>query len=142
MNQKNIEKLIPIALIELNNSTPDYKLVNPDDSIDSTYYSYIDSFGISVRMSGLITTLTFYKPLNDEDERKKKHSRVKIYNLFARVLKKGDLLKDWNGDFLQYVIANKEDTIKKLYIRNRIIETAAACKLAIKTFKKNIVEEE
>ncbi|MEW6194396.1 MAG: hypothetical protein AB1521_04460 [Bacteroidota bacterium] len=152
MNQKNFEKLIPIALDVLNNDEEIKRnLINEDNSIDSTYFSYIDSFVPAARLSGLLLTLQYYKThkpktsnTEDNNPNPSKHSREKIYYLFSLVLKKSELLPGLSNDndIYDFYNANRSDSVKKIIIRNRLVETATACKYAIKSFEKKSDKED
>ena len=129
MNQERINRMIPVAIQKINK----YLVVreNGEELLPSNYSSYMDSFGISVRMSGLLQTVAFY----EKDENKKL-----INKLLLEVLLENDKsLKD--KELLSVVCEKIEDPAEYRKFEERVIEATIACKLAMKTFKKKKVEE-
>jgi len=133
MNEKRIEQMIPIAM----NILPTLGILTPDGELPSNYSGYIDSFGPTVRQSGLIQAVTF----NEKEERKK------INELLFKVLEKSEkeTLKTFgidisNGDNLVKLVG-KVSGLKKAKLQKLILEAVVACKLAMKTFHKIKVED-
>ena len=136
MNQERINRMIPVAIQKIKEAKLDDNkdlLVkeNGEELLPSNYSSYMDSFGISVRMSGLLQTVAFY----EKDENKKL-----INKLLLEVLAEND--KSLKEKKLLSVVCEKiEDPTEYRKFEERVIEATIACKLAMKTFKKKKVEE-
>ena len=141
MNQERINRMIPVAIQKIN----EYLVVreNGEELLPSNYSSYMDSFGISVRMSGLLQTVAFYEKDEKKDEEKdgKKDGNRKLINtLLLEVLAEND--KSLKGKELLSVVCEKiKDPTEYRKFEERVIEATIACKLAMKTFKKKKVEE-
>ena len=136
MNQERINRMIPVAIQKIKEAKLDDNkdlLVkeNGEELLPSNYSSYMDSFGISVRMSGLLQTVAFY----EKDEKRKP-----INKLLLEVLAEND--ESLKGKELLSVVCEKiKDPTEYRKFEERVIEAAIAYKLAMKTFKKKKVEE-
>jgi len=136
MNQERINRMIPVAIQKIKEAKLDDNkdlLVkeNGEELLPSNYSSYMDSFGISVRMSGLLQTVAFY----EKDEKRKL-----INKLLLEVLHEND--KSLVGENLLDIVCEKiKDPAEYRKFEERVIEATIACKLAMKTFKKKKVEE-
>jgi CRISPR/Cas system CMR-associated protein Cmr5 small subunit len=128
--------MIPVAIQKIKEAKLDDNkdlLVkeNGEELLPSNYSSYMDSFGISVRMSGLLQTVAFY----EKDEKRKL-----INKLLLEVLAEND--KSLKGKELLSVVCEKiKDPTEYRKFEEHILEAAIAYKLAMKTFKKKKVEE-
>lgn len=115
MYNKNLEKLIPIALEVIENSKKEMSI---DGKIKSEFNGYFSSFGPSVLMAGLKQTVMFY-----EDKDKKLVNKI-IFEILKEML--------WN---------EKESSLHDLVlthnplIKSRVLDVVTACKLAIRTFE-------
>lgn len=96
--------------------------------IDSTFKSYISSFGGSIIQSGLQGTLMTFEA---------NESKKKIINLLFDVYNKSytDTVNQTNGVYFR-TIKTKTEADKKL-IRNRLVDMAVAVKLAMRCFETN-----
>ena len=112
MNKKNIDKLIPNAIIKLK------ELQGKDGAIDKVYQGYLASFGPTVISSGIIKTVTIYI---DESESNKK--RKKVTNIMF------SLIDEDPKAFIQ-----ESKNLTNYAMKNKILEANIACKLAIRTF--------
>lgn len=143
MNQKRIEKMIPIAIevlptipVDSDDTKSDTKkyIVN-NDELASNYSSYIDSFGPTLRQSGLIQVVFFNEKNKD---------RQAINKLIFEVLKQyygenfdGLLDNNKKVDNLKDLVKRfEDDPVKKRKLEKMVLEAVIACKLAMKTFKK------
>ncbi len=130
MNNKNIEKMIPLAMdaLSCNKKEKQLKIVNEQNEIPSNYTGYVAAFAATVIQSGLLPTLTFY---NQPDK-----SRQKIISLFIQVLNAMPFGENLSGNDLLKDMAILYQGDGKLKWKSYFLETATACKLAMKTFKK------
>ena len=139
MNQKKIDNMIPIALKHLISPHDDFKKIKTHDGkIKSKYAGYIASFGPSVIQAGIAKTLAFYMKGENAD-------RPVIADFVKHVLLEGnDILADRNKNkkLLNIYLdeTNGKTTLQKLNFRDKILEAATACKLAMFTYE--MVEEE
>jgi len=144
MNQERINRMIPVAIQKIKEAKLDDNkdlLVreNGEELLPSNYSSYMDSFGISVRMSGLLQTVAFYEK-DEEKDGKKSGNRKLINKLLIEVLAEND--ESLKGKELLSVVCEKiKDPTEYRKFEERVIEATIACKLAMKTFKKKKVEE-
>jgi len=115
MNKKNIDKLIPKAIHELN------KLVK-NGAIDKVYQGYLASFGPTVIASGLLQTVMFYSA----DEKKNEVIKI-MYELIKDQI-------DSNHQTMKGML-NENENYKNYAIKNKILEANIACKLSIRTFE-------
>lgn len=109
------------------------KTIVKNGKIDSTFKSYISSFGGSIIQSGLQGTLMTFEA-ND--------SKKKIINLLFEVHNASfitDTINQTNGAYYR-TIKTKSEAEKKL-IRNRLVEMAVAVKLAMRCFETNENEQ-
>lgn len=116
MSKKNIEKYIPAALQELNNSF--------EDAIPSSYNGYISSFGASIIQSGLKPTLALFENVNA--------STLESIELLPTIILKILDPDTQETSLLRYVSASHEDAN---YLKRKIIDISIAVKLSIRTFK-------
>jgi CRISPR/Cas system CMR-associated protein Cmr5 small subunit len=134
MNQRKIDEMIPIALRNLNSTQDDFKNIKtPEGKIKSKYAGYIASFGPSVIHAGIAKTLAFYAKEGDAD-------RETIANYIKHVLLEGNLniAESNKGKKLLNLYldeTNGKPTLQKLNIRDKILEAATACKLAMYTYE-------
>lgn len=106
MSKKNIETMIPKALVLVENT-----FVN-SGKVESKYFSAVANFGVSVLQSGKHATKLFYEAKKDE--------RDKIPTLVV------DLVKEVREVAKSFEKLDKKD----------ILDASTALKLAIRTFKK------
>ena len=120
-NNKHIEKAI-VFLDEPND-------LGKDGKIDSTYKSYISSFGGSIIQSGLMGTLLTFEA---------KKNKVKIINaLFANynAIYSVDTIEKTDGSYYRTIKTKTDD--EKKDIRNKLVDMAVALKLAMRCFETN-----
>jgi CRISPR type III-B/RAMP module-associated protein Cmr5 len=137
--------MIPVAIQKIKEYLVERE--NGEELLPSNYSSYMDSFGISVRMSGLLQTVAFYEKDEKKDEEKdeekdgkKDGNRKPINKLLLEVLAEND--ESLKGKELLSVVCEKiKDPTEYRKFEERVIEATIACKLAMKTFKKKKVEE-
>ena len=115
MNKKNIDKLIPQAMQELQS-------FSKNGVIDKKNQGYLASFGPTVISSGILQTVMFYTA--DKD----KNKMIKI--MFTLI--KDDLQGNYTS--MQEML-NDNSNYKDYSIKNKILEANIACKLAIRTFE-------
>ncbi|MEW6509186.1 MAG: type III-B CRISPR module-associated protein Cmr5 [Bacteroidota bacterium] len=138
MNLKKVDELIPVALQLLENPSDDFKNIKTtENKIPSKYAGYIASFGPSVIQAGIAKTLAFYKKGETAD-------RPIITNFVKHVLVDGNpnLKLDKNKELLTLYLenanqqtTNQQTTLKRLNFRDKILEAALACKLAMFTYE-------
>jgi len=133
MNQRKIDDMIPIALNFLASPLEQFKNIKTaQGKIKSKYAGYIASFGPSVIQAGIAKTLAFYVKPGEAD-------REIIAEFIKYVLIEGYSLNDVNrnNDILSMYLVkiNGQPTLTKLNFRNKILEAATACKLAMLTYK-------
>lgn len=127
--KKRIEKLVPVAIKEAGET-----LIKKDKNgnnlgyIPKEFKGYISSFGASVIQSGLIPTLAFFS--NDEGS---KENRSKILDAIFQILE----LKSESNNLLKYVVDkyDGDEEFDKELLKEKIMDTATALKLAIRTYK-------
>ena len=132
MNQKRIEQMIPIVMDIL----PTIGILTPDGKLPSNYSSYIDSFGPTVRQSGLMQAVAF----NEKNE-----DRKLINVLLFEVLEKAEkeVLQTCGIDIsnsnslVELVKSVLNDNLKKKKLESLVSEAVVACKLAMRTFPKS-----
>ncbi|MEG8947976.1 type III-B CRISPR module-associated protein Cmr5 [Rosettibacter firmus] len=139
MNLKKVDELIPVAIQLLEDPEDDFKNIKTtENKISSKYVGYIASFGPSVIQAGMAKTLAFYKKSGTAD-------RSVITNFIKHVLIKGnsDLKLDKNKDLLTLYLenTNNQPTLKRLNFRDKILEAALACKLAMFTYETKEEEQ-
>jgi len=129
MNQKRIEKMIPIAMVAIVNLG---RILDTEGKLPSNYSGYVDSFGPTVRQSGLMQAVAF----NEKNE-----NRQLINELLFKVIKECE--KETLNAFGRYgnlkeLVASvtTSDNWKKKKLESLVLEAAVACKLAMRTFPK------
>ena len=120
---KKVESLIPDAIASLKNFIGGGK-----HTIPAEYNGYINSFGISIRQSGLIPTLAFYSKKAQASE----EDRTKILDILF------DLVKTLKTDYDRYknlliMVLENMDHID--VIQKDIMTAAIAVKYAIRVFQ-------
>lgn len=138
MNQKKIDDMIPIALRLLASPHADFaNIKTPEGKIKSKYAGYIASFGPSVIQAGIAKTLAFCMKGEEAD-------RTVIADFVKHVLIEGYHLDDSNkSKRLLYIYldeTNNKPTLQKLNYRDKILESATACKLAMFTYETDEAE--
>jgi len=129
MNNRNIDKMIPIAMSIINSK--DAGLLDDQKKIDSKYFGYINSMGATVIQSGMKQTLIFYKA------EKENADRDKIYRLLQAVLKNAGILPVEVNDLYEYTEQKFNGSrIEYNLWQSHINEAIIACKLSIRTFSK------
>jgi len=130
MNKRRIENMIIKAMEILNQDRNE--IVN-SGKIPSEYNGYIASFGPTVIQSGLVQTLTFYCR-NDG----KAKDRRKILNLICNTLVNAEYLDNDEIEKVSKLSAyvRSKDETERISLKSLILECAAACKLAMRTFPK------
>jgi len=136
MNRKNIESMIPLAVKIIGESG----IVHPNKDgikeIKSEYFGYVDSFGPTVIQGGLLQACAFY---SQED---KKADRKNISDIIKKVLlTSGFIPNRFQGDESLSDITEKvmcpPTGPDYVFWRERVLEAAIACKLAIRLFHKD-----
>lgn len=118
MYNKNLEKLIPIALKVIENNK---KNMSKDGKIKSEFNGYFASYGPSVLMAGLKQTVMFY---DDKEKKDKKLVNSIIFNILKEM--------KWDENILSLhdLVLTHNPLIK-----SRVLEVVTACKLAVRTFE-------
>ncbi|OIP31766.1 MAG: hypothetical protein COW04_13450 [Deltaproteobacteria bacterium CG12_big_fil_rev_8_21_14_0_65_43_10] len=134
MNKKRIEEMIPIAMEILNSEKEEIKdIIQKKDGekvLISKYDGYIASYGPTIRQSGLMQAVNFH-------ENHKTGDRKKINDLIVNILKdSGFIGGDESSNLSKLVMNYDSDPAKKSKITILILEAITACKLAMRTFKK------
>ncbi|GAB6074427.1 type III-B CRISPR module-associated protein Cmr5 [Nautilia lithotrophica] len=114
---KRVEKYIPDVLEILHTKFPNGK-------IQKVYNGYISSFGASVMMSGLRSTVAMFESNTSSSEA----DRKKIVDIILEVLKKENNIIE--NSLLEYIVKFDNDK----YLKNKILDIATAMKLCIRTF--------
>lgn len=104
------------------------KIIVNHGKIDSTFKSYISSFGGSIIQSGLQGTLMTFEA-ND--------SKKKIINLLFDVYNKSFIDTVNQTDKTYYRTIKTKTEVDKKLIRNRLVDMAVAVKLAMRCFETN-----
>jgi hypothetical protein len=141
MNQKNIEKMIPVAVDILEQD--ELKLLKNDkakNGIESKYFGYLASFGPSVNQAGIVKTAAVYSKGDAGNDKEK------IADLIKKVLINAGF---YNGAeygslnlYKLYIKITNNNTANVRSTRQRILECATACKLSMNMFTKIKSEEE
>lgn len=129
---KTYDKLLPDALKAVKNN----KIANDKGIVYRQYNGYISSFSANVIQSGLLATVVLYS--NENAHTEEERGRIHILNAIKEVLAKvySKEYKDIeNKKLYQIVLEYQNDTSKKRTLQRRILDTASALKLAIRTFK-------
>ena len=96
-------------------------------TIDSTFKSYISSFGGSIIQSGLMGTLMTFEA--NKNKVKIINALFAIYNLnFSE-----NIIERTNGSFYRTIKSKSESEKKE--IRNKLVDMAVALKLAVRCFE-------
>jgi len=127
MNKKWIEEMIPIAMDGLGEIG-----ILTDGKLPSNYSGYIDSYGPTIRQSGLMQAITF----NEKKERAKINSLIKL------ILEKSGYIESSADkrltDIVKIASTNSDE---KARLQRLILEAIVACKHAMRTFPKKIVKD-
>jgi len=130
MNKKRIEEMIPVAMDILSKNTCD--ILTDDGKIPSNYSGYIDSYGPTIRQSGILQAVTF----NEKEKRKK------INCLLELVLKEdGYIENNSNKKLINFVKEASGNSEEKARLQRLILEAITACKHAMKTFPEHKVKD-
>ncbi len=130
MNKKRIERMIPIAMDALKDTTS--MILTKDGKLPSNYSGYIDSYGPTIKQSGILQAVAFNE----------KEQRENINSLLALVLTKAGYIE--NTSLKRLIVFVKEastDYAQKTKLQTLIFEAIIACKLAMRTFPKIKVED-
>ena len=133
MNKKRVDELIPCAyevLRELN-------ICEEDESnsgswvVDSTYKSYISSFGAAVTMGSLVSAAAFFAATSKENKKRTSADRGKIGKAVLEVLKKKNpnIRED---NLFEYVKKHGQTARTK----ELVLDAAVALKLALNLYPK------
>ncbi len=133
MNKKRVDELIPHAyevIKKVDICGKDKK--DPEKLVvDSTYASYISSFGAAVTMGSLISAVAFFATSPEENKKRTDADRGKIGKAIFEVLKL------WNPDISE---SNLFDYVKKhgktRQTKELILDAAVALKLALNLYPK------
>ncbi|MGD8782036.1 MAG: type III-B CRISPR module-associated protein Cmr5 [Ignavibacteria bacterium] len=145
MNQKRIEKLIPLAfeIIDKENEI-NKKFIENDGSekkIKSEYKGYINSIGPAIIQAGLIKTIAAFSKKSGSAE----GDKYIICELIKRLIIKSGYYgsNENNKDLIDIVIERTKETPTFTRIReeDRIIEAITALKLVFDTFAKSEEKE-
>lgn len=100
-----------------------------NNKIDSTFKSYISSFGGSIIQSGLMGTLMTFEA---------NKNKVKIINaLFDLYNKNYPVSRINNNNGFYYKVIKSKTEAEKKDIRNKLVDMAVALKLAMRCFETN-----
>lgn len=139
--QDTINNLIPKAMEAIEKVG-----IAKNGIVNSTYESYIASFGANIRQSGLLPTLIFFNNDNKKGEDKgKKESSSKWLQAILYLLD-GETGKS-GLDLIEHVINNTKKTVKNKYnqtdldiyelqaMQSKIEDIVCALKMAVRTFE-------
>jgi hypothetical protein len=132
MNQRNIDKLIPITVEYL--SKTENEVVKNGNVVEKEFSSYLSSFGPTIRQSGMMKALAVY---GRKDVGAK---RYVIDDLVKQIMLKGILIdakynkKDYNLIDIYLLEINAKDELTRIEFEDRILEAIVACKLALQLF--------
>ena len=118
---KRIEKLIPDA-IEIARE----KLSKGKTTMPKGYKSAISSFGASILQAGILPTVAFYSEKGESEI-----NRPFLLDAIFTLIKKQTQQTINEGKLIEYVVKNKNDK----RIKQKILDSAIALKLAIRTFE-------
>jgi len=103
-SKKRVEKMLPTALGQVKDK------IAKGNTVESKYFAYIASFGVSVLQSGAFATKLFYKASTD---------REKVLSAIVEILKSQNITED--------IVSVDKDAL---------LDAATALKLAVRTYKK------
>jgi CRISPR/Cas system CMR-associated protein Cmr5 small subunit len=137
MNQKRIDKMIPVALNLLANPAQGFtNIKTKENKIESKYSGYIASFGPAVIQAGITKTLAFYSDKISSDS-----DRKTIAHYIKAVLIEGKMLGGVYGskELLEIYLSEIKDktTLQRLSTKSKFLEASIACKLAMQTYEKD-----
>jgi len=133
MNKRNIEKMIPVAMDILAEGGAG---ILKNGKIPSAYSGYLDSYGPTIRLSGLMQAMSFYekdRPAGSADN-SEETKRYCINDFLLLTLAKAGLIDDGHDGKLIDLVKNSED--RRMY-QSLVVEAVTACKLAMRTFPKD-----
>jgi CRISPR/Cas system CMR-associated protein Cmr5 small subunit len=128
MNKKRIEEMIPKAMDELKT----IGILDDDGRLPSNYSRYIDSYGPTIRQSGLMQAVTF----NEKEKREKINSLIKLV-----LEKRGYIETTSNKKLIDIVKEASNNSEEKAKLQRLILEAITAGKHAMRTFPKIIVKD-
>jgi CRISPR-associated protein Cmr5 len=128
MNKNRIEKMIPNAMDELKT----IGILTDDGRLPSNYSGYIDSYGPTIRQSGLMQAVAF----NEKVKREKINSLIKLV-----LEKRGYIETTPNKKLIDIVKEASNNSEEKAKLQRLILEAITACKHAMRTFPKIIVKD-
>lgn len=128
MNKKRIEGMIPIAMDKLK----EVGVLTDDGKLPSNYSGYVDSYGPTIRQSGVIQAVTF----NEKEKRGKINSLIKLI-----LEESGYIASDSNKTLTDIVKEASSTPEEKAKLQSLILEAITACKHAMKTFPKLLVKD-
>ena len=138
MNRRRIEEMVRIAMDIL---MEDDTAILKDGKIPSTYSGYIDSYGPTIRLSGLLQALSYY----EKDRKEGDNEGIKRYHindLLKLLLTKANFIENQpDRRLIDLVKETSADYNKKKKSQRLIFEAITACKLAMRTFPKVHMEE-
>ena len=130
MNKRHIEAMIPIAMDILKENS--LIILTKDGKLPSNYSGYIDSYGPTIRQSGLLQAVTF----NEKEKRNVINSLLKL------LLEKSGHIEN-NGKSLTDIVKSVSNSShKKAWLQKLILEAIVTCKHAMRTFPKERVKED
>lgn len=131
MNKKRVDEFIPIAYQVLK----DIHICEKDEKdpnalvIDSTYSSYISSFGAAVTMGSLISATAFFAANSEENKKRTNADRGKIGKAIFEILKMNNTdIKESN--LFQYIQSHGQTNKTK----ELVLDAAVALKLAMNLY--------
>ncbi len=132
MNQRNIDGLIPVAVDYL--SKTENKVVKDWKVIDSTYSSYINTFGPTIIQSGMMKALAVYGKKEGGSQRFVIDDLIKQIMIKAYVVE--EKYKKNKYDLIDIYLEKikGKDVLERMDFEDRILETIVACKLALQLF--------
>jgi len=123
--------MIPIAMDILKENS--LNILTEDGKLPSNYSGYIDSYGPTIRQSGLLQAVTF----NEKDKRKKINSLIKLL-----LEKSGHIENSPDKTLIAIVTEASGNSEKKARLQRLILEAITATKHAMRTFPKHLVKEQ
>ncbi|KPA17968.1 CRISPR-associated Cmr5 family protein [Candidatus Magnetomorum sp. HK-1] len=133
MNKLKIDEMVIAAvdILEKNSLS-----ILEQGKVPSQYNSYLAAFGPSLVQTGLLQTVDFYSKKKSQEEKE----RVKIIQLMEKTLEKTGRIQDKPPEtsLSKYL----KDSLgggnfqRHITLKNYLMESCVACKLALRTFPK------
>ncbi len=136
MNKRRVENMILKAMDALN----DNRSMVKDGGIPSRFNGYIAAFGPGVTQAGLVQTLAFYcRADRDEQDGDEGKDRKLVVDLIRDTLRNAGYIEAKARGNLFEIVGDRireKGQGEKHRLKSLVLEAAAACKLAMRTFRK------